>query len=91
MSYSFSVKASTKAELPALVKAEFDKVVASQPPHVADRKAAEDAVTAFVGVVRDPAANESITVSVSGSVQWNDTPARVFVGAGINISAYVGT
>jgi hypothetical protein len=89
MSYSFSVKASTKAELPALVKAEFDKVVLAQPSHAADKKAAEDAVAAFVGIVREPAANEHIAVSVSGSLSWQTTNAEAFYGSGISVNVFV--
>jgi hypothetical protein len=70
MSYSFNVAASTKAEAKARISAEFDKVVASQPVHAADRDAAEAAAAAFVDVLADPADGEEIRVSVHGSVGW---------------------
>jgi hypothetical protein len=89
MIYSFSVRANTKAELPALIKAEFDKVVESQPTHAVDRQAAEDVANAFVAVVKDPGENESIALSVSGSVQWTTVNADVFNGAGVNVEVSV--
>jgi len=87
MSYSFSVRAASKADALVEVAAELDKVVVGQPTHASDRQAAEDAVKAFVAVVRDPGEGEYLGVSVSGSLSWQED--NVFTGASVNVSAYV--
>ena len=94
MSYSFSVKAGTKAEMAALISAEFDKVLETQPIHVVDRQAAQEAAKAFLAVVKEPAEGESVAVSVSGSVQWRDANSlapgsQTFIGAGVSVNAYI--
>ena len=93
MSYSFVAKAKTKDEVMVAVKAEFDKVLEAQPTHFIDREAAENAVKAFISIIKDPDENEVVAVSVSGSVQWremNPTEAKDFIGAGVSINTYVG-
>jgi len=90
MSYSFSVRASSKSEVGAQVAAEFDKVVASQPVHAADKQAVNDAAQAFVGILRDPGEGEYVGVSVSGSLTWSaPDDAANFTGSSISVSAYV--
>lgn len=68
MSYSFTVQDSTKAKATKSVKDELAKVVESQPVHKADRKVAQDAVEAVIGVLVDPSDDEVVSVSVSGSL-----------------------
>lgn len=73
MSYSFSVKAATKAEAKDAVAEYFDKqVVASQPVHARDRTA----VLANAGAVIDLLADDEtkdIYVSCNGYVTWSYT------------------
>lgn len=89
MSYSFSIKASTKNEACTLVAAEWDKVVAGQPTHAADRQAAQDVAKAIIGVLREPAADESICVSMNGSLSWRGEAPNLFNAASVNVSANV--
>lgn len=87
MSYSFSVAADTKDEAGVKIEAELAKVVVAQPTHVADRQAAQDAAERFIDVLREPREGEHVVVSMSGSLSWQE--AGVFVGASVNISAYI--
>ena len=90
MSYSFSVRGLTKDEARAAVAAEFDKVVASQPDHAADRDAAQAAAGAFIAALRDVADGEYVGVSVSGSLSWQGTDEpHAYTGASVNVSAYI--
>ena len=84
MSYSFSARGATKAEVMQKVVAELDKVVANQSIHAADRKQAQSTAEAFLGVVRNANEQEDFYVSVSGSVSWRDA---IVTSASINVSA----
>ena len=70
MSYSFSVKAATKAEAKAAVEAEFDKVVASQPIHARDKAVALANASAVIDLLMDVPADKLVSVSVNGYVGW---------------------
>lgn len=86
MSYSFSVRGSTKAEVAEKVSAELDKVVASQPIHKADHMQAQKAAEVFVGLLADDS-EKDISVSVSGSIGWNGTDQKTVTAASVNVSA----
>lgn len=87
MSYSFSARAATKAEVLAKVDEELDKVVAGQPIHVADRAQARAAAEAFLGVVPDPTSDQDAYVSISGSVSSNAD--QLVTAASVSVSASV--
>lgn len=89
MSYSFSARGVTKAEVLTKVSAELDRVVASQPVHQADRYQVQAAVEAFLEILPSNPDGKEFSVSVSGSVGWNGlTDADlVITGAGVNVSA----
>lgn len=72
MSYSFTVRAATKALAKEMVVAELAKVVASQSPHECDKEQAEAAASAFIDVLDDDMTKD-VTVSVHGSVGWVGT------------------
>ena len=57
MSYSFAVRAATKAEAREKIAAEFDRAEVAQRCHVTDRAAAQAAALAFVDDFRDRAAH----------------------------------
>lgn len=88
MSYSFNVNAGSKDEAGTKIEAELAKVVASQPMHAADQQAAQNAAEAFIDVLREPGDGEGVGVSVSGSLSWQKEGA--FIGASVNVSAWVG-
>lgn len=70
MSYSFYVRAATKADVIAKVVAELDKVVANQPVHSADYAQAKASAEAFLGILPEANDKQDFYVSVSGSVGW---------------------
>lgn len=86
MSYSFNVRAASKAAVVAAASAELDKVVAAQPVHAAERAQAQAAVEAFVGLVAEPeGTDQELSVSVNGSVGSIDGELR-----GCGFGVYVG-
>ena len=92
MSYSFQVKAATKAEAKAAVAAKFDAdVITVFPVHARDR----EAVLANASAVIDLAADDDtkdIQVSVAGYVGWNSAEPQDVVPlttVSITASAYL--
>jgi hypothetical protein len=72
MSYSFNLRAATKADAKARVAAELAKVVQGQPIHEADRAQAQAAADAFIDVLPDDP-SQDVSVNMSGSVGWTGT------------------
>jgi hypothetical protein len=85
MSYSFNVRARTKAEAIEKVRTELDKVVAQQPIHTEDADQALAAATAFINLLEEDL-SQDVSVSVNGSLSW-ETGDRI-VGANCNVSAH---
>jgi hypothetical protein len=69
MSYSFQVKAATKAEAKAAVEAEFDKVVEQQPEHARDKAAALANANASIDLLADDD-TQDVSVSCNGYISW---------------------
>ncbi|MGJ0508923.1 MAG: hypothetical protein ACR652_17705 [Methylocystis sp.] len=84
MSYSFTVRAASKAEANQKVADELANVVASQPVHEADRDQAQAAATAFIGLLRFDE-TQDISVSVNGSV-WSVDGGLNSAGIGVSVS-----
>jgi hypothetical protein len=86
MSYSFNVKAATKAEAIAVVGEELDKVVQAQPIHERDRSAAAAAAEGIINALHDDP-TRSLSVGVSGWISWSEgdvvTQANVSVTASL--------
>jgi|GEM_PF-882312 len=89
MSYSFNVRAASKAEAKVKVAAELDKVVASQPVHSADREQAMATAAAFIDMLADAGDNQDVAVSVNGWLSWTgEQPVDGgFSGACVGVSA----
>ena len=85
MSYSFSVKGSTKAEALDLVAQNLDEIVASQPIHEHDRPEAQGAVEAFIGLLPNDE-NMDVSVSVTGSIMSRDEKPY---SVSLSVSAYL--
>lgn len=83
MSYSFNVRAKTKADALAKVSAKIDEVVAQQPIHAHDRQAVESHASTMLSLVGEPPENHQLSVSVNGSCWQRD---GVFGGAGAGVS-----
>jgi hypothetical protein len=82
VSYSFSVKAATKAEAIKLANEQFDSVVADQPVHEADMPAARETAAAFINLLRDDA-DCDCGASISGYISTG--PEGIYQSS-INIS-----
>jgi hypothetical protein len=87
MSYSFSVRGTTKAETIEKLIAEFDKVVESKPIHLSDRAQAQAAAEAFLDIVPENVDGKDLYISVSGSVGWSGTLSIDVISASVIISA----
>lgn len=83
MSYSFSVKAATKAEAIKLANLQFDAVETGQPVHAVDMPAAKEATAAFTNLLADDDKCDT-TLSINGSVYSTSEGLRQ---ASININA----
>lgn len=70
MSYSFSVRAATKAEAKKKIAEEWDNVVSQQPIHAADRDSAQAFAEASVDNLNDPEGTQEIRVIANGSVRY---------------------
>lgn len=89
MSYSFVIKAESKADGCNQIKQQFDDVVVSQPSHAADKDAGVAAAQAFVGILQEPESGNEVYVTVYGSLSWNNDAPDKFTQANISISASV--
>ena len=91
MSYSFTVRAATKAEAKLKVAVELDKVVEHQPVHATDRDQAMTVATAFVDMLAEAGEKQDIVVSVNGWLSWSgETPSGTgFSGSCVGVSASV--
>lgn len=66
MSYSFAVRAATKAEAREKIIAQFDQVEIAYPCHTRDRAAVQAAAFAFVDLLPDDDEHHDVRVSCNG-------------------------
>jgi len=90
MSYSFSVRAASKAAAVEKVAEELAKVVQSQPVHAADRQQAEAAAGSMLAVFPEPTDEQDITVSVSGWLSWTGSYPDSHVISQASVTVAVG-
>lgn len=83
MSYSFGVRATSKADAKQQVAAKFDETIAQQPIHAADREQAQAAAHAFIDALHDDEAKD-VVASVSG---WISSQDGTVLGANVSVSA----
>lgn len=90
MSYSFQLRAASKAAAKAAVRSQFDIIAAQQVCHQRDRAQAEATADAFVDVLADKDGKE-IQINMSGSLtgQWSGSDVVDVTGANVNVSAYL--
>ncbi len=98
MSYSFNVKAPSKADAKAAVEKAFDGVVASQPIHARDRAAALATASAVIDLLAQPQPDDPlshVSVSVNGYVSWRENlkedGSNDLTGASVSVSAALAT
>lgn len=88
MSYSFSVKASNKAEAKAKVADELDKAAQGQSCHERDKHQAQAAADAFIDLLVEDETKD-IFVSMSGSLMgsWAGSDVTRITGASVSVNA----
>jgi hypothetical protein len=86
MSYSFTVKAETKADAKGMVADKLIDVVTQQPVHATDAHKAQAVVNAYIDMLVDDAAMD-IHVSVSGYVQWTGADDKAITAANVSVNA----
>lgn len=91
MSYSFGVKAPTKAAAKEAVAAKFDEIVGQQPIHARDRAAVLANANTVIDLLADDDSKD-VAVSCNGYLSWNGsgefTPETAPVGtASVSCSA----
>lgn len=85
MSYSFSIRAASKAEACAKVADELRKVVQAQPIHSRDQGQALGTAETFITLLKTDSTKD-VAVSMNGSLSWIDdatTSASVTVSASL--------
>lgn len=68
MSYSFSAKGASKTEAILDADEKFDKVCVDMPVHGLDRGAVQDHMRKLIDIARDPAADEEVSIAMSGYI-----------------------
>lgn len=91
MSYSFSIRAATKADAKASVASKMAEVVQNQPTHAHDQPRVCACAAAFIDLLADDESKD-IVVSVYGSLGWRGSygtdPANCsFTSANISVTA----
>ena len=88
MSYSFNVRAATKAAAIAMVAEKMAEVVASQPIHEADQAPVQAVAETFILLVRDDE-TQDISVSVNGTVSSYGVDTGL-TSAGVGVADTLG-
>lgn len=87
MSYSFNVRAASKAAVLGLVATKLDEVVQQQGVHAVDRDQAAAAAAAFVGLLPDDDAQD-VQVGLAGYVsgQWQGQDLLRLSAANVSVT-----
>lgn len=88
MSYSFGVKAASKAEALAKAEEEFKNVVRGQPVHAHDEDAARKAREQACELVPEAPEGQDFAISCSGSISWRGTYPNSHQVVGVSINVY---
>jgi len=90
MSYSFQVRAATKAQAKQKVEDEFVKVVGHQVYHECDKAQAMAAANAFIDLV-DEDSTKDVAVNMSGSLcgRWEGSDVVAIESANVGVTAYL--
>lgn len=90
MSYSFSIKADSKARAEIDVRDQLVKVCEQQKVHTHDCDQAQAAAEAFIRLLADDNTKD-VVVNVSGSLGWESTASGdpSFMSANLSVQAYL--
>lgn len=91
MSFSFASSGKTKQDVVADVSAQMDKVIQNQPHHAHDKDAVVSCVGTYIDLLDGKTDEDTISISVSGSLGWNadQGEGEKHTGAGLSISARI--
>lgn len=93
MSYSFSLRAATKAEAKEKIAVQMATIVEQQPVHAKDVDQAKATANAFVDMLQDDESRD-VMVHMNGSVGWTGdlgTESCLISSAGVGVSASLTT
>ena len=85
MSYSLNVNADSKTAAILAAEAKFKEMLASQPIHAKDEAAAFANLREHMALVKEPSADEEISVGMHGSI-WVENDQVKSCGSGCSIS-----
>lgn len=94
VSYSFNIKAPTKAELSEKFDNALNSIVHGQPVHARDRKAIDDLGEAFIALLPETiAAHQQYEMNCYGSVsgEWSHAGLDRLTSVQCNCTVSVGT
>ena len=86
MSYSFQIRAATKAEAKEKVAIQMAAIVQQQVVHAVDADQACAAANAFIDVINGDE-NRDVVVSMNGSVSWSGD--SLITSAAVSVTAYL--
>jgi len=86
MSYSFQIRAATKADAKEKVAIQMAAIVQQQVVHAVDAEQARAAANAFIDVI-DGDENRDVVVSMNGSVSWSGD--SLITSAAVSVTAYL--
>lgn len=88
MSYSFNIRAASKAAALLAIAAKLDDVVAQQACHQVDRAQVQQVVDVFVGMLPDDDSRD-VNVSVAGYVSgsWNGAELVALGSVSVSVAA----
>lgn len=86
MSFSFNVKAASKAELIEGAEEQLRTVVAAQPAHAHDQDAVAAMVAQYVALADEPAEGAQLNMNVAGSIWFGHEGALGGVTASFQLS-----
>lgn len=92
MSYSFQIRAATKALALLAVAAKLDEVAVQQKCHERDKTQALATAEAFISLV-DEDETKDVAVSMNGSLSgvWEGSDVTTITSAAVNVSAGLAT
>jgi len=90
MSYSFTARGATKADVKEEVVKQLAAVVAAQPSHARDHDQAIAVAHAFIDTLTENA-DKDVVVAMSGGLSghWESNDIVKVSGANVSVSAYV--
>jgi hypothetical protein len=88
MTYSFSIKATSKSEAKAAVAAEWDRIATQQPTHATDATVGVATANALIDLMGDDASKD-VAVGMYGSINVTTLGELTTTGIGMTANVYL--